>query len=909
MERLASFLEFFFYFPSVFCKFAIHKPYNQRTFMKSKFTKSLNWRLMLLTGLLMLANLGVNATKITRMRCEYQTSPINIDSPNPRLTWNYIDGDAFVQGSSRILIATDKKSLGKQGSKGFIFDSNLVAGNKAEFICNTALKPFTRYYWQVIACDKNGRDKVKSAIASFETAMTSPSEWHAKWISDSHDKDFYPAPMLRKAFNIQGKIKQARLYVSAAAYAKMEINGKAVTSAVLNPGYTHYDKRNLYDAIDVTALLNAGENVVSAVLGNGFYNEIANVATWSFEKARWRNRARLICQLRITLNDGTVQEIGSDGSWKTSTGPYIMNNIYSGDTYDATKEIPGWDKPGFNDAQWADATVVDAPSPLLVAQNNPPITVDREISAVDFKAFGDTMYVYNFGVNMSGFCRLNVKGEKGTKITLKHGEIQRPNGRLETGNIDVYYKPQPDVQFQTDTYILDGNNDEFVPNFNYHGFQYVEVRCDRPVTLTQESLKAQFFHTAVARTGDFSCSNDLLNKLWAAANQSYLSNLMSIPTDCPQREKNGWTADAHISQDLGLLNFDGITFYEKWINDMTDNITAQGRVSGIIPSSGWGYDDWIGPVWDAAIFIVPMNLYRYYGETRGIEAIWPTCEKYLKYLQGRENADKTVTYGIGDWVFYKTQTPTDYTTTCYYYLDNQYMAQFAKLIGKDGAKYAAKAEELKALINRKYFDKDKALYANGSQASQGVALFLGLVPAGYEQKVADNLSAMIEANGNYLDCGMLGSKTIIRMLAKYGHADQAFAIATKDEAPAWGNWIKKGLKALPETWKLSPDFRDASLNHVFLGDINAWMYNVLAGINYDEKTPGFKHILIQPHFVKGLDWVKAEYNSANGLIRSSWTRQGDNVVLNVTIPDNTTATIEANGKKMDVAAGNHQFKF
>ena len=342
---------------------------------------------------------------------------------------------------------------------------------------------------------------------------------------------------------------------------------------------------------------------------------------------------------------------------------------------------------------------------------------------------------------------------------------------------------------------------------------------------------------------------------------------------------------------------------------MIDNQNEEGRISGIIPSSGWGYDDWIGPVWDAAMFIVPMSIYHYYGDTRSIEKIWPVCTRYLDYLAGREDTEGAVTYGIGDWVFYKTQTPTEFTTTCYYYLDNLYMAKFSELIGKDGSRYAKKAEGLKALINQKYFDQSKAIYANGSQAAQGVALYLGIVPKEYEQQVADNLSMMIKANNNLLDFGVLGSKTVLRMLSKYGYADLAYQMAAQEEAPSWGNWIKQGFTTLGETWILSPEFRDASVNHMFLGDVNAWMYNVLAGINYDEQEPGFKHILIQPHFVKGLDWVKAEYKSVNGIIRSEWERKGEQVILNVTIPVNTNATVECNGKKIDLGSGKHQLTF
>lgn len=853
-----------------------------------------------------------NKVEITGMYCEYSVNPICVDSPHPRFIWNYYSEAGFDQEGYCLYISVDKQSLnGLTKDDLFNWNSGLISTEESfgKYTGNDKLLSHTKYYWQIKAFDKNG-NTVISPVDSFETAKMNQKEWLGNWITDGHDKDFDPAPMLRKSFVVNNKeVIQARLFMSAAAYCKMEINGSPVSASLLNPGYTHYDKRNLYSVFDVTSLLGAGENVLSAVVGNGFYNEIAPVATWDFEKARWRNRARMICELHIKYADGTSQIVNSDESWKTATGPYTQNNIYGGDIYDARLEINGWEKPGFDDSSWSNARHVTAPSSLLVAQTMPAIEVEREIDAVSMKNFGDSIYVYDFGINMTGFCRLSVNGEKGTKITLRHAEIQKADGHIETGNIDVYYKSQPDVPFQTDIYILNGGDEVLSPNFTYHGFQYVEVKADRPVKLTQGSLKALFFHTAVPPVGKFSCSNDLLNKIWQATNQSYLSNLMSIPTDCPQREKNGWTADAHICMDLGLLNFNGITFYEKWVDDIVDNQNEEGRISGIIPSSGWGYDDWIGPVWDAAMFIVPMAIYNYYGDTKSIETIWPVCEKYLAYLAAREDSDGTVTYGIGDWVFYDTQTPTDYTTTCYYYLDNLYMSRFARLIGKDGTVYAQKADSLKAFINGRYLDKEKGLYANGSQAAQGVALFLEIVPAEYEQKVADNLSRIITNNHNHLDFGMLGSKTVLRMLAKYGYADQAYELAIQEDVPSWGNWIKRGLTTLPETWNLSPTFKDASLNHVFLGDISAWMYNVLAGINYDEKSPGFRHILFQPHFVKGLDWVKAEYHSIKGLICSEWERSGNEILLKVSVPANTTATVKAEGQNVELTAGEHQLKF
>lgn len=838
------------------------------------------------------------------MRSEYRADPIGIDASAPRFTWNDLKESSSMK--YRVKLAESARNLSDDAKCVWISRNVNPGESMVRYDGTKPLQAHAKYFWAVEASGNGGSYKQVSPIATFETGKMKAADWTASWISDNHARQYAPAPMFRKTFEVPVKlVAQARLYISAAAYYKVWVNGHTVNAVGLNPGYTHYDKRNLYNTYDVTSLLTKDKNAISAVLGNGFYNEVDAVATWSFDKARWSNRPRMICELHITYSDGTNQVVVSDDTWKTSTGARVQNNIYSGDTYDARLETSDWKLAAFDDSAWSNAMKVASPSSKLVSQNMPLVDVDQHIKPVGMKNWGDTVYVFDFGKNMSGVCTLSAAGHPGTKIQMQHGELLKSDGRLEMRNLDIYYKPLPGLAFQNDVIVLGDKPCTFTPEFTYHGFRYVEVRCSEPVKLTEQSITANFFHTKLNPVGTFSCSNEWLNKLWSASRQSYLCNMMSIPTDCPQREKNGWTADAHITLDLGLLNFDGITLYEKWLDDMIDNQTAAGRISGIIPSSGWGYDDWIGPVWDAAMFIVPMTLYNYYGDTQSIAKMWDTCVRYLDYLASREDADHTVTYGIGDWVFYKTQTPTEYTTTCYYYLDNLYMSRFAQVLGMNGDKYMRKANYLKTLINEKYFDANRKLYANGSQAAQGVALYLGLVPEEYQQAVADNLAAMIEQNHGQLDFGMLGSKTVLRMLCKYGHEDLAFRMATSTKEPSWAAWMKKGFTTLPETWTLSPEFRDASTNHMFLGDINAWMYQVLAGINYDELQPGFKHILLEPHFPAGLDWVKAQYQSVKGAIVVDWKRQGRNIEYQVTIPAGTTATLLYGGKQQHMEARHH----
>lgn len=868
--------------------------------------------LFLLAAVIPLTGMAT-ATNIERIRCEYLKNPLGIDVATPRFTWEISADHNGKQTACRLNVATSPQLL--KCGKADIWKSGRVNTDISRMVYQgPALQAHTRYYWQVEVWS-NGR-KLTSEVASFETAKLSITDWHdAKWISDTFDKEFRKAPLLRKSISLEEKnIKNARLYVSGVGYYEFFINGAHVSDRKLEPGYTHFDKRVLYSTYDVTSMLQHGENVLAAELGNGWLN-IQSLSVWEFEKARWRMRPRMIAELRITYNDGTVQTIPTDRTWKTNSGACSFNNLYSGEVYDARLVHKGWTTPGFDDKKWMPAIEVEAPAKILTSQQMPPIRVVREVKPVSMRKIDDYTYMYDMGENMTGVCRIQVQGPTGTCVTLAHGELIHDDGTLNQGNIEIYFKreknglPQhvdPFERIQTDTYFLSGNGMEtYEPRFTYHGFRYVEVTSTRPLTLTQESLTGLCMHTDVESVGNFACSNEILNKLVEASCNSYLGNLFSIPTDCPQREKNGWTADGYVGMDYGLLFYDGITVYEKWMNDFIDNQRERGDLSGIIPSSGWGYADWIGPVWDAALFIIPNNLYKYYGDTRAIEKMWDTCVRYLQYLETREK-DGKLTYGIGDWVFYKAKTDTHFTSTAFYWLDNVLMAKFADLTGHDGTKYRAKADNLKELINNEWFDAEKKMYANGTQAAQSVGLALGLVPEEHAQAVADNLVRMIRDNGHQLDFGMLGSKFVPAMLVKYGYADDAYKMIIRPEAPSWANWIHRGLTTLPETWVLDKDFKDASLNHAFLGDISAWMMNSLAGINPNPKKPGFAGIIIRPQFIKGISWAKGEYRSVRGLIRSEWKREGNQIELNIIIPANTEAELQLRDKSLALKTGKNQ---
>ncbi len=842
------------------------------------------------------------------LKTEYLKEPICIGVSNPRLTWRF-NGDDPEFSTSKVEVnlwdnpdkSGEKITIEKEATTGKTLITSVVVPEK--------LSSLKRYFWEVTVWDKNGAKCTPSELASFETAMLSENDWQAKRITDDHDKDYGPAPLFRKQIEISEKqIALARAYISSAGYNEMYINGKRVGNTYMNPAFTNFEKRLLYETYDITDLLNSGENTVAAVLGNGRYN-FQGLDSWSLASAPWRDRVSLMAEIHIDYSDGTTDIIPTDNSWKTSTGALYYNNIYAGDYVDLRLEEIGWKENNFNDSHWKQVKEIDSPTEKIVSRQMPGIRITEEYKASGFKKFSDQLYVYSFPKNMAGFCRLTVKGEPGTKIKLRHAEMLKDNGRVEMESVSIFFTPNhEDEQAQSDMVILRDSDEvvEFSPSFTFHGFQHVEVESSKPIELTQESLIACFAHTDVESVGYFECSNTTLNKIWEATRQSYLSNLESIPMDCPQREKNGWIGDAQFAIDLGLLNYDGISFYEKWMDDFIDAQNERGDLTAIIPSSGWGWAP--GPVWDAALFIIPSALYNYYGDSHCIEKMLPTIDRYLAYLANEEK-EGLITFGLGDWVFHKTETDGTFTSSAYYYLQYKLRAEFAKITGEDETPFQAKANEIKKAINDKFFDAETGAYAGATQTAQGLALYVGLPPEGEEQKVADKLHELVSENDYFLDFGVIGSKTVPRMLTKYGYMEDAMKMVTKTEFPSWGYWVEeKGYTTLPEAWEWTKIQDFSSLNHVFLGDVSAWMVNNLAGINCDQENPGFSNILITPHFVKDLSWVKGQYQSVKGLISSEWKRENDKVVLKVTIPAGCTAKIRADdGKEYFVEGGSHEF--
>lgn len=836
------------------------------------------------------------------LKCEHLEHPLGIDAAAPRFTWQVADSRLGAAQTAYEIIVDEDAAIVRRGN-GTVWKSGKIASSATITTFNgKKLKPRTRYYWAVALWDKNGVKSATSQLSWFETGkMKEP--WKAQWMSDGEDTLVYPAPYFRKEVQLQKQVSQARVYIVAAGLFELYLNGAKMGNELLNPMFTRFDKRNLYLSFDVTKELRKGNNAIGVVLGNGWYNH-QSWSEWNFNGAMWRNRPAFCLEMQVRYTDGTTATVYSDPTWKTKTGPLIFNSIYTGEHYDARMDLGRWSVPGYDDAGWNKVVQRQAPSTQVVTQAMVPVRIVKEFHNPGVRKINDSVYVFRFPENIAGISKLSIQGARGTVIRLKHGETLNKDERVDQSTIDIYADQRHGADpFQTDIYILKGAGiEEFMPRFNYKGFQYVEVIADRPVRLNAGSLSAYRVNSDVRQVGKIESSNTLVNKIWAATNRSYLSNLHGYPTDCPQREKNGWTGDAHIALETGLLNYDGITVYEKWLADHRDAQQENGMLPAIIPTATWGYHWGNGPDWTSTMLIVPWTLYQYYGDTRVLSDNYPNMKRFVDYITSVSKNDLT-DWGLGDWVPYKTIANKELLISLYYYQDALLLSKAAGVMGRatDAVHYRQLALRIKKAINDRFLDTEKAIYATGAQAELSGPLYFGIVPEPLRQRVADNLALRVRADNHHLDVGLLGAKTLLGALSDNGYADLAFEVATQQTYPSWGWWIANGATTLFETWKI--ETATLSRNHIMFGAISAWFYKSLGGINSDETKPGFHSVIIKPAFVKGLDRFSATYHSASGKIISSWKRLNGQIVLDLAIPANSQGRVRLNNIRSVIDVG------
>lgn len=853
----------------------------------------------LLAAMTIVADQLFATVKVGNLRCEYLVNPIGIDPRHPRFTWYLIDESRNVsQRAYQLIVGTDSSKvvngIGDQWTSEKINSSGMLAQYQG-----LKLSPFTRYYWCVRVWNSQGELISNKIPASFETGMQEMKNWKGEWITDNRDINLKPAPLFRTTIQISRQIRSARAYVAAGGLFELYVNGKKSGDHRLDPMYTRFDRRTLYVTHDLTTMLRNGENAVGIILGNGWYNH-QSTAVWYFDQAPWRARPRFCMDIHITYSDGSQEIIPSGILWKTSLSEVVFNSIYTGEHIDGRLIQPGWSMPGFDDSKWQNSIPVAAPSGNIVAQSLQPIRDVEVVSAKTITRLSDSHYIVDLGRNIAGVSQLKVHGVAGTVIRLKHGERLKSDGLVDQSNIDAHYRPTNDLDpFGTDIYTLSGVGEEsFKPSFNYKGFQFVEVTSSQPVELTLQSLTGYFMHSDVPSVGTVQSSDSILNKIWKATNSSYLSNLFGYPTDCPQREKNGWTGDAHTAVEIGLYNFDGITIYEKWLADHRDEQQPNGVLPAIIPSSGWGYTWANGPDWTSTIAIIPWNIYLFYGDTRLLSDCYDNICRYVDHISGISPSGLT-DWGLGDWIPVKAEASKELTSSLFYFTDATIVAKAANILGKKGdyEKYTALALKIKNAINSKFLNRETAIYASGFQTELSAPLHWGVVPEELKSQVAANLAKRVIADGKHIDVGLLGTKTILNALSANGYADLAYEVALQKSYPSWGWWIVNGATTLYENWPVDAK-SDMSLNHIMFGEIGAWFYKSLGGIYPDELQPGFKNIILRPDFVKGLGSFEATHIGPYGKVTSAWKRVGTKIEYRITIPPNSTADLSLKGNKI-----------
>ncbi len=719
-----------------------------------------------------------------------------------------------------------------------------------------------------------------------------------------------PARMLRREFAVEKKVRRATAYVCGLGLSEFYLNGKKVGDHVLSPGLTDYTKRALYVTYDVTKQLKPGKNAAGVILGNGrFYAPRSNVPTgttsYGFPK--------LLFQMRVEYMDGTAAEIVSDGSWKlTAEGPIRANNEYDGEEYDARLEMTGWSRGGFDDGKWQGAQTVSAPGGVLAAQMIEPIRVTGTLKPVSVKEVRRGQYIFDMGQNMVGWCRLKVRGPRGTEVTLRHAETLKVDDTLYLDNIRSAKV--------TDTYTLKGEGLEvYEPRFTYHGFRYVEVK-GFPGEPTLNSLEGRVVNDDLEVAGEFACSNPLLNRIYRNICWGVRGNYRSMPTDCPQRdERQGWLGDRSAESKGETYLFNTAALHAKWLQDMADAQKASGSVSDVCPAYWPIYSDNV--TWPSSTVIIPGTLRDQFADAGIIETHYASAKKWMDYMSGFVTNGIIARDSYGDWCVPpeeqklihsndpKRKTDKALLATAYFYYDARLMARYATLLHKteDAQHFTSLADTLKAAFNKKFLQPEAAQYDNGSQTACVLPLAFGLVPDEQRGPVFKHLVTKItDETRGHVGTGLIGGQWLMRVLSDNGRADLAYTIATQRTYPSWGYMAEKGATTMWELW--NGDTADPAMNsgnHVMLvGDLGIWLYEYVAGIRPDPEMPGFKHIIMRPEPVGDLRFAKASHRSPYGLITSDWKTDDGVFRWTITIPPNTTATIYVPAKDAhDVTEG------
>lgn len=858
----------------------------------------------------------VTDSEVSELKCNRMENPIGTDD-SPEFSWilkSHSSGKR--QSAFQLIIDRERKNI--ESGKGNICNTGKKFSDQSVGMKYSGIKlePGKRYYWRVRIWDEHDRASEWSKPAFFVTALFDKSDWDgSEWIGFEDIPDsliLVPGvhgngdnlggkalkrtviPYFRKEFRINKRVKQALVFVCGLGQYELSLNGEKIGTRFLAPGWTDYRKTCLYNTYDVTNKIKSGNNAIGAIVGNGFFN---------INRERYRKLViaygapRIILKLSVEYEDGAREIIASDETWKTSPSPITYSGIYGGEDYDARMWQKGWDLPGFNDSKWINARIVKEPGGSLKPETDHPVMIMQTIDPVKIYAPDKNRYIYDFGQNASGIIKLNISGNAGQEVKLIPGELLGDDSLVTqraTGEPFFFH------------YTLKGEEEEiWIPKFTYYGFRYVEVQGAVPKKqLNPGKLpvinKLQFLHTRNSSpvAGSFRCSDNLFNSIYDLINWAVKSNLASVATDCPHREKLGWLEQSHLMGNSIKYIYDIHNLYRKIIDDMIESQLVNGLVPDIapeyVPFDG-GFRD--SPEWGSACIILPWDMYSWYGDTNAIRKAYPMMKRYLAYLDTKAT-DNILSYGLGDWYDLGPDspgeaqlTPKALTATSIYFYDNILMSEMAKLTGnnEDALYYKNMAEKIRESFNEEFFDIKTKVYSTGSQTSFAMPLFFGMVDEGYREEVVANLVKSINKNGKVLTAGDVGYRYLLRVLESEGYSQLIYEMNSRKDVPGYGYQLSNGATALTESWAA---LKYVSNNHMMLGHLMEWFYSGIGGIRQPEYSAGYQKIIIAPEIVGDLTWADCSYNSANGEIRCSWKIEEGNYILNVSIPANCTGVIK-----------------
>jgi alpha-L-rhamnosidase len=766
-------------------------------------------------------------------------------------------------------------------------------------------------YWKVKVWTNNGAT-AWSKPAAWTVGLLNLTDWKAKWIGcdrgfawDSVSKfSRLSARYYLHQFDLKPGIKKATAYIVGLGHYELYVNGEPMGDQVLAGPPTDYTQSVKYNTFDVTGYLKQGVNAIGTVLGNGRYFTMR--PKYKPKKIREFGFPKMLLQLEVEYTDGTKQTIISDNTWHfTADGPIRTNNEYDGEEYDATKEFPGWNNPGFDDSQWLKAELVQAPGGKLDAQMNEPIRIMDSIKPISINQLKKDVWILDLGQNMAGWLQMRVKGNRGDKVTLRYAETLQPNNELYVANLR-------DAKV-TDVYTLKGGAEEtWHPVFVYHGFRYVEI-SGYPGKPELADFEGQVVYDALPTIGHFETSNDIVNKIYHNAYWGILSNYKGMPVDCPQRnERMPWLGDRAVGSLGESFVFANGNFYAKWLDDIAQSQKADGAIPDVAPAYWNYYSD--SMTWPGTYILVADMLYCQFADKAPVEKHYASMKKWMDYMRVKYMKNNIVTKDkYGDWCVppespelihakdSSLNTDGQLIATAYYYHLSGLMQKFAAMLHKpaDAQFFATTKQNIGKAFNDKYFDKSTSKYSNNTVTANLLPLYFGITPSAHKQAVFKNIVAKINEARDHISTGVIGTQWLMRGLTEFGRPDLAWKIASNTTYPSWGYMANRGSTTIWELWNgdtANPAMN--SRNHIMLlGDLIAWFYQEIGGIK--TVNAGFKQLIMQPAIINGLDSVNASYQTAYGVVESNYTSTKSSFKWHVTVPPNSSALVYVPAKSMD----------